>query len=106
MGCKHLGRLAYSEGERSCRWGGVAQFLGQKSYQILGPKSNQILVKLLAWISERKFKKIEKSIEKNIENGARFATEIQSKNYYQKMVTVSGSICKSYSNVNMSTIFW
>ena len=62
MGCKHLGRLAYSEGERSCRWGGVAQFLGPKSYQILGPKSNQILVKLLAWISERKFKKIEKSI--------------------------------------------
>ena len=57
MGCKHLGRLAYSEGERSGRWGDVAQFLGPKSYQILGPKSNQILGKLLAWISERKFQK-------------------------------------------------
>ena len=57
MGFKQLGRFAYSEGERTGRWGDVARFLGRKSYQILVPKSYQILVKLLAWISERKFEK-------------------------------------------------
>ena len=57
MGFQQLGRSAYSEGERTGRWGDVAQFLGRKTYQNLVQKNYQILVKLLAWISERKFEK-------------------------------------------------